>query len=194
MEVLLCQYPEKHLSNEVKLEKSILTMTTQTEVPTITHIWARFNLRWIICGILSGVLAGLLIAIITMPLAASRLGEATAGLKYIGAVFFGREGTRFGPMGASGFAGLVLHLSLSALYGAVFAQLISEKSKPLSLIILSVVTSMIIWVFGCMLFMPAFNLPFREILSPILAIFLHIGFGLSFGVILNILRNKILED
>ena len=168
--------------------------TNTQQVPTITHIWTRFNLRWIICGILSGVLAGLLIAIITMPIAASYLGESTAGLKYIGVVFFGSEGTRFGPMGASGFAGLVLHLSLSALYGAVFAQLVCEKSKPQSLLILGVVTSMIIWVFGCMLFMPSFNLPLREVLSPILAIFLHIGFGLSFGVILNFLRNKIFEN
>ena len=155
---------------------------------SITHIWLRFDRRWLLAGAVSGIGAGLLVLLVTCVASAQVLGEWSQPLKFIGAAMFGGVATAYGPVGVAGFAGLFLHLGLSTLYGVTFAQLVDEKSRLVSLVVLGLVTSFIIWIFGCKLFMPSFN-PFLALTLPArVGLILHLFFGASFGFLLDRVR------
>lgn len=168
--------------------------TTSTNEPSITHIWSRFNPRWLAAGAFSGILAGLLVIGIGCLLAGKHMGEWSQPFKIIGAAIYGKEALHFGAFGAAGMAGLIIHVTLSAIYGSTFAQMVNENSSRGALIILGAVTSMIIWVFGCALFMPAFDIFLRISMPILLGVLLHIIFGISFGVILGIVRPVFIEE
>lgn len=170
------------------------TTTTSTNEPSITHIWTRFNPRWITAGAFSGILAGLLVIGIACLLAGKHLGEWSQPFKIISATVYGKEALSFGAFGAAGLVGLIIHTALSAIYGITFAQMVNENSSRGALIILGFVTSMIIWVFGCALFMPAFDIFLRISMPILLGVLLHIIFGISFGVILGIVRPILVKN
>lgn len=157
---------------------------------SITHIWQRFHGRWIMAGGVSGILAGLMIVIVSGIITQSLTGDLWQPLKLIGAAIYGNSATAYGPLGVAGIAGLLIHLFLSLLYGVTFAQLVCEKSRPLSLVIMGIVTSLIIWVFACMLFLPSFDLPLAFSLGRWIGLLLHVLFGLSFALILVFFRSR----
>lgn len=161
---------------------------------TITHIWERVHVKWLIAGGIAGFLAGLLTIVVSSFLSLTKLGDVTQPFKLIGAVLFGYEATAYGPLGAAGLAGIAIHFTLSVLYGIIFAQLVCEKSKPRSLVILGLVTSLIIWVFSAMLFLPSFNVTLALFLNKGLGLFLHILFGVSFGFFLHLSRKKLISN
>ena len=160
---------------------------------SIEHIWTRFNRRWLFCGVFSSFTAGSLSIFLASILTFFYFGEWSYGLKLIGASAFGLNGTTFGSLGASGVAGLFIHLGLSLLYGTLFAQLVSENSSKSGLFILGVVTSFIIWVFGCQLFMPSFNPSLAMELPTRIGLLLHLFFGTSFGIALPFFRSVLLK-
>lgn len=159
---------------------------------SITHIWQRLHVRWIMAGGLSGIAAGLFIVLSSGIITNALTGDWGQPLKLIGASIYGNTATAYGPLGVAGFAGLLIHLSLSLLYGVTFAQLICEKSRPVSLLVLGIVTSLIIWVFGCMLFLPSFDIPLAFSLGRWTGLALHVLFGSSFALILIFLRARLL--
>ncbi len=160
---------------------------------SITHIWERLHAKWMVCGGVAGFLAGLLSIIVSSWLSFIKLGDVTQPFKLIGAAFFGYEATAYGPLGSAGLAGMTIHFALSILYGVIFAQLVCEKSRLFSLVILGFVTSLIIWVFSAMLFLPSFNVTLALFLNKWLGLFLHILFGISFGFFLHLARKKIIS-
>lgn len=159
-----------------------------TEHHTINHIWERIHHKWLVCGGLAGFLAGLLTIIVSSILSLVELGDVTQPFKLIGAVIFGYEATAYGPLGTAGLTGMLIHFALSVIYGTIFAQLVCEKSRLRSLVILGFVTSLIIWVFSAMLFLPSFNATLALFLNKWLGLFLHILFGVSFGFFLHLAR------
>ncbi len=171
-----------------------MSSITLEEGKSITHIWTRFNPRWVMAGIFSGVIAGLIVAAISGIYAAKVSGEFYRPLKLMGAAIFGVKATTYGPLGTAGMAGLGLHLILSACFGGTFAHLVDEKSKGVSLVILGVVTSLVIWVFGGCLFAGSFDLPFALEVSKRVILIAHILFGLSFGIILKSVRGLFIKD
>lgn len=164
------------------------------EEQSITHIWTRFNRQWLLCGVIAGLLAGLAIIIVAMPFSEKFLGEPLHFLKIIGAMFTGIKGMNYGPLGPSGFAGLGVHLLLSSIYGFVYAQLVDERSQARSLIVIALVTCAIIWVFSYCLFMPAFNFYFLNMVTIKTGLLMHLLFGLSFGLILSMVRKILLKN
>lgn len=162
---------------------------------TITHIWSRFHLRWLLCGAVSGIGAGLIMLVLAMIAGAGVFGgDWTQPMKLLGATFFGPDATYYGPLGVAGLYGLSLHLALSTLYGLIFAQLVCEKSRKRNLVILGFVTSFIIWIFGCMLFMPAFDITLAKALPVRVGLFLHLSFGVTFGLLLSSFRKVLLKN
>jgi len=158
---------------------------------SINHIWERFNPKWIIAGIISALASGFIILALVCALSANALGEAIQPLKILGAVVLGNNGgiaTAYGPFNKYAAIGILFHAFLCSWYGATFAQLVDEKSKALSLVILGFVTSLIIWVFGGNLFLGSFNITLWAVVNRWLWIGLHIAFGTLFGIILGIVR------
>lgn len=160
---------------------------------TITHIWSRFHLSWLLCGAAAGIAAGIIMLALAAFVGTGVLGEWSQPMKLLGATFFGPDATYYGPLGMAGLYGLSLHLALSALYGLIFAQLVCEKSRKRNLVILGFVTSFIIWIFGCMLFMPAFDILLAKAMPVRVGLFLHLAFGVSFGLLLSGFRKILLN-
>lgn len=162
-------------------------MDVQNEM-SVTHIWTRINKRWLLAGAVSAIWAGIVVMLVATIGASGKLGEWSQPLKLIGATFFGGDATAYGPLGAAGMAGVLVHLGLSTLYGLVFAQLVHEESSRGALVILGLVTSFIIWIFGCQLFLPSFDITLKLMMPTRIGLFLHLFFGLSFGFFLGRLR------
>lgn len=162
------------------------TQTIEQEDSGITHIWSRFNPRWIFCGALSGILAGSVVLLVASYLSAKNLGEWSQALKMLGATFYGPEALAFGPLSKAAIAGGLLHYALSVLYGVTFAQLVSEYSSKTALIILALVTTWVIWIFGAKLFLPSVNTLIPMVLSTPMSLLLHFIFGLSFGIFIGL--------
>ncbi|MBX7149698.1 hypothetical protein K1X76_11545 [bacterium] len=161
-------------------------MVTKNEESGITHIWERFNGRWITAGALAGLAGGAFVMMVACILAAKNLGEWSQPLKLLGAICYGEDATRFGALGKAGFHGILIHALLSTVYGITFAQLVNEYSRFISILVLGVVTSLIIWVFGWNLFLPSVAHQLFNLHLPIyVGLFLHIIFGASFAVILS---------
>lgn len=161
---------------------------TAENVGSVNHIWERFNPRWMGIGALAGVTAGMLALFIAMIASVTHGGEWDRPFKFIGATFYGPSATAYGSLGKAGFAGLVLHITLSTVYGLLFAHLVSEKSRIRSLIVLGLVTSYIIWIFSCKLFMPSFDPALALSLPSWDGLYLHFLFGGTFGIFLGIYR------
>lgn len=164
--------------------------------PSITHIWERFNARWLVAGAIAGILAGIVMMAVASSVAASHLGEWSQSFKLIGSAYLGQdgyEGTVIGVNGTTFYFGILIHFALCTLYGITFAQLVDEHSKGASLIVLGLVTSFIIWIFGNKLFMPSFNLVLANSLPIMFGLWLHLIFGLSFGIFLKITRSVLLR-
>lgn len=164
-----------------------------TEVNTITHIWERFNIKWIIVGALSGAFAGLVMLAAGSYLAAEHLGAWDQSLKLLAAIRFGGDALSFDSGTSVLLYGALIHFSLSLLYGVTYAQLVNEKSKSISLIVIGFVTSLIIWVFGCQLFMPSFNYFLLANMTTAVGFGLHILFGISFGIFASLFRGVLLR-
>lgn len=155
---------------------------------TIAHIWTRLHVRWVIQGAFCGVLAGFIMILVATLISIKTLGDWSQPLKLVGAMVYGPQATAYGPLGAAGIVGGLIHFSLCILYGVVFTHLVHEDSSPVSLIVLALVTSFIIWIFGFLLFMPSFNLSLAFALSTPVSLMLHLLFGFSFGISLTWLR------
>ena len=161
---------------------------------TITHIWMRFNRRWVLAGATSGAFAGLVVLLVAVFLSVRVVGEWSQPMKLVGAMVFGENATAYGSLGWAGFVGLWIHLGFSALFGATFAQLVHEKSSSKAMLILGLVTSFIIWVFGCQLFGPAFNPTLKSFMPTGVGLFFHLFFGFTFGALIGKLRGYFLKS
>lgn len=158
------------------------------ESASIAHIWSRFNVKWIIAGAIAGVGAGLAMLAVASLIAAQYLGEWSQSIKLLAVTFHGPNILQFGPLTFQALYGLFLHLALAALYGVIFAQLVDEECSGAALIVLGLTTSLIVWVFGCALFLPSINFVLTQAMPIRVAILLHLTFGLSFGLIAQVTR------
>ena len=158
------------------------------DLNTIEHIWTRIDYPWLIAGALSGALAGLLVIFLAAFGTAKVMGDWTQPFKMVGAAVFGAEATAYGPLGKAGWLGLLIHMTLSIIYGTIFAHLVHEKSHARSLILLGFVTGFIIWVFSCKLFLPSFDITLATRFPSTLSLLLQVFFGISISVLLVSLR------
>lgn len=165
-----------------------MTHYLANESASIAHIWSRFNLKWIIAGALAGIGAGLVMLAFASLIAAHYLGEWSQSIKLLAVTFHGPSVLQFGPLTPEALHGLFLHLGLASLYGMIFAQLVDEECNGAALIVLGLTTSLIVWVFGCALFLPSINFVLTQAMPIRVAILLHLTFGLSFGLIAQVTR------
>lgn len=70
-------------------------------------------------GVLGGIVAGLVMAMVAMMYTRVTQGDALAPLKQMGAVFFGSNDAS----GIGMLAGMMLHLMMAAIFGAIFVVL-----------------------------------------------------------------------
>lgn len=160
---------------------------------SVSHIWERLHFKWIVAGAFSAILAGTVTLLLSMYFTVKGGVEWSHPLKLIGATVYGPEATAYGPLGKAGIVGGIIHYSLCVLYGVVFAHLVHEDSRRRSVMILALITSFIIWIFGFLLFMPSFNLSLSTALSTPVGLFLHLAFGFSFAVFLCGLRPLVIR-
>ncbi|MBI2340928.1 MAG: hypothetical protein HYU99_11290 [Deltaproteobacteria bacterium] len=160
---------------------------------TIEHIWTRIDYSWLFAGALSGASAGLLVILVAAFGTAKIMGDWTQPFKLVGAAVFGAEATAYGPLGKAGQLGLFIHMTLSIIYGTVFAHLVHEKSRPASLIVLGFVTGFIIWVFSCKLFLPSFDITLATRFPSTLSLLLQVLFGVSNSIFLVLFRPYLLK-
>lgn len=158
----------------------------------IAHIWTRFNKSWTISGVLSGLGAGL-----AMILAASLLGKMAGeefffAPKLIGAALLGGKALAV-DSSAGLWAGLAIHFTLSAFFGLVFAQTIRETARKRILFVLGLMGGLAVWLFWCMMFMPSFDQPMLFLLPKLTALGLHLLYGLTFSLLIIILRATIVS-
>lgn len=163
-------------------------MQSQEAIMSVDHIWNRLHFKWLMAGAFSGILSGAIILLIAIFFSIKSTGDWSQPLKLVGATVYGPKATAFGPLGAAGTLGGLIHFALCILYGVVFAHLVHEDSSRKSIIILAMVTSFIIWIFGFLLFMPSFNLSLMNALSTPVSLLLHFLFGFTFGVVLSGIR------
>ena len=166
-------------------------MTTNTQTyqdVSLSHIWERLNVSWLIAGLFAGLLAGGAMIGVGCVLAQQHLGSWTEAFKLVGNLTFGFQTQNYVPSDILFKQGVALHFGLSALFGICFAQLTNEKSRSLPLLPLSFATSFIIWVFGFNLFTPSVN-PTLKLFVPVsTSLLLHGVFALAFWLFLVILR------
>lgn len=156
----------------------------------IEHIWSRFNLKWVIAGTLSGILAGIAMLVVAGIVTQ---GGFFAFPKMIGVTLVGPESMRLNGLGVGGFLGVALHLFLSGFFGFVFAHFIDEHSKSTSILFLGLLGGLAVWLFWSMMYMPSLNEPMTWIVSKTMQIKLHLFFGATFGLLLNLLRKVLLK-
>lgn len=164
-----------------------MTDTTQSQ-NDVSHIWTRVYTGWLKTGLLSGLGAGLVALVFGAFLANLIHREATYPAKLIGAVWVGAEALQLGSFNSGALAGLVIHFTLSAFFGLVFAQFISERSRKGSLVFLSLLGGVAVWLFWSMMFLPSFNPTMASLLPKTISLLLHFVFGLSFGLFIVMLR------
>ncbi|MDO8526500.1 MAG: hypothetical protein Q7T03_02295 [Deltaproteobacteria bacterium] len=154
----------------------------------VSYIWTRFNLRWLLTGIVAGLGAGLMMMLVAALLATKAGLPATFPIKLVGAAVFGGQAMQVDSFIPGGMAGTVIHFGLAAFFGLVFAQFVAEWSRKRVLILMGVLGGMAVWLFWSAMFMPAFNQPMAHLLTKPVSILLHVTFGLSFGLLMVCLR------
>lgn len=145
----------------------------------ISHIWMRFNRRWLLTGSVSGFGAGLLALALASLISVKTHHGALYPLQLIGATW---------KNSFSGKVGFVIHFTLAAFFGLVFAQSVLETSRKGVLIFLGTLAGLAAWLFWSAMFMPAFNEPMTYLLPKTFSLFLHVVFGFVFGVLVVLLR------
>ncbi len=165
------------------------TSQSEENVGSINHIWERFNPQWMMVGALASITAGILALLIAGLASVKTGGEWSRPFKFIGAAVYGPSATAYGPFGKAALVGLLLHVALCTIYGLLFTHLVSEKSRVRSLVILGLVTSYILWVFSCKLFMPSFDPSLALSLPSFNGLYLHFLFGGTFGILLGLYRS-----
>lgn len=156
----------------------------------ISHIWKRFNPRWLLTGILSGIGAGFVMLLLTSLWAHTLPREATFGAKLIGATLLGAKSLDL-HSNKGAFVGLLIHFGLSSFFGLTFAQFVLEASRRRILILLSILGGLVSWLFWFMMFMPAFNEPMAWLFPKPISLLIHLVFGLTFGVLVVVLRPRL---
>lgn len=155
----------------------------------IAHVWTRFHPRWLLTGIISGLGAGFVVLLVAALLSRGIFFP----IKLIGATALGENAMDLQTFGIGGFAGLAIHFGLSFFFGLVFSQTVSETSRRRTLVLLSTVAGLAVWLFWSMMFMPSFNEPMFYLLPKSVSLLLHTIFGVTFGVLVVGLRPVIVK-
>jgi len=159
----------------------------------ISHIWSRFNIRWLLTGLIAGIGAGLVMLAVAALVSSVLSREFIYPAKLIGAALLGGSSLQIGSF-AGGFVGIVIHLVLSGFFGLVFAQFVLETSRRRILFLLSILAGLAVWLFWSMMFMPSFNETMLFLLPKTTSLFLHAVFGLSFGLLVIFLRPIVCKE
>ncbi len=155
----------------------------------VSHIWTRFEPRWILTGILSGIGAGFIAIGLGSFFSIHYIyREAGYPFKLIGFSWVGQHALDAGAFNSGGLAGLMTHIALSALFGFVFAQFVAEWTRKRVLLLMGALGGLAVWLFWSSMFMPSFNEAMTYLLPKPVSILLHLVFGLSFGLLIVILR------
>lgn len=153
----------------------------------VSHIWTRFNGRWILTGVVSGLGAGAVMLIAAAVLSGQVAREFFFPAKLVGVALLGPKALQIDSnLGAT--AGLALHFALSAFFGLVFAHFVLETSRKRMLLLLGTLAGLAVWLFWSMMFMPAFNETMSALLPKTVSLLLHTIFGASFGAFVILLR------
>jgi len=139
----------------------------------ISYIWTRLHPRWLATGLIAGLGAGLIMLCLAAYLSTTIHEDLTFPVKLIG---------------SSLSAGFLIHFSLAGFFGVVFSQFVSENSRKRSLLLLSFLGGLAVWLFWFAMFMPSFNEAMTFFLPKKISLLLHVVFGLSFGLLVVWIR------
>lgn len=106
---------------------------------------------WLVMGAIAGVLAGIVFAAFEMISAAAMGMPAVMPLRMIGAIGVGGESLKAGAASASDLGVAVLiHMALSAIYGAVFAAMVGFvallRSSRWAVVVAGTVFGLLLWI------------------------------------------------
>lgn len=139
-------------------------------------------------GVLAGIIAGISFALFEMIIAWILQGNFFGPLRMIGAMLLGEEALNPAySLIQAGMAGIIVHIMLSAFYGAFFGALAAYfpvlAASPGRLILSAAVFGLFLWIVNFYVFAPLFGWNwFTEQTNPLVQ---FIGHTLFFGVVLG---------
>jgi hypothetical protein len=146
--------------------------------------------RWVVVGLVGGIIAGLVFAMFEMITAAIMGPSFWAPLRMIGAIGLGQGALEPSTsLAVAAPAGLVIHMILSAIYGAAFGLLAALvgpiRSSRFVLAIAGTAFGLALWVFNFYVVAPI-AFPWFGMANPVVQFVAHaFFFGTVLGAILG---------
>jgi hypothetical protein len=128
----------------------------------------------IVRGVVGGELAGVAFALLTMWFAASLGGEAKMPLLMMSTIASGRDSMSSGT--ASVAAGVGVHLTLSALFGVLFALAVPRMRTNGTLLLSGLVWGLVVYVVDFRLLSPTLFPVFQDANQPF-EVLVHMLYG-----------------
>lgn len=153
-------------------------MTASTQSPTAIGVAEPLEdalITRIVRGVVGGELAGAVFALLTMWFATSLGSEAKMPLLMMSTIAAGRDSMSSG--GASVAVGVGVHLTLSALFGVLFALLVPRMRTNGTLLIAGLAWGLVVYVVNFRLISPALFPVFQDANQPF-EILVHLIYGL----------------
>lgn len=155
-----------------------------------THTGARPGAGvWILSGVVMGVIAGIIFAVFEMVLAAIMGQGFFAPLRMIGAIALGEGALEPAySLATAGVTGLVVHMMMSALYGAVFAAVVLRvaalRTSRAAITAVATAFGFALWIVNFYIFAPVL-FPWFAMANPVVQFFAHtFFFGTALGLLL----------
>jgi hypothetical protein len=134
-----------------------------TTHPTTRMTWARTDTGWWLKhGVIGGIIAGIVFAMFEMVVAAVMMGGNAffMPLRMIGAIVLGQSAMDPGyPLANAAITGLVLHMMLSAIFGAIVALIVSAVPAlgrtTAMLLVAASVFGLLLWLVNFYVIAPA---------------------------------------
>ena len=138
-------------------------------------------LRWLVWGAVGGILAGAAFLAVTMWFATSMGDPAKGPLLMISTIVQGDDAMMSGTANAG--AGLAVHVALSALFGVVFAALVSKVKTDGMLAVAGALYGAALYVLNFKLIAPA-AFPVFEMANQPFELVVHVAFGALLSLVM----------
>lgn len=155
-------------------------MTTTVQPPILAESAPDAALVRVVRGVVGGELAGAVFALATMWYVTGQGLEAKAPLLMMSTMTAGRDSMTSGSTSVA--AGVLVHLTLSAMFGVLFALLVPRFRTNGTLLLAGVVYGGVVYVVNFRLISPPFFPAFQDA-NPSFELLVHLLYGFVLSLI-----------